>query len=83
MSTTRVRVKSRREWPEGHPMDLPGYASAPENGEWLTVLLPPITDPSWSCGTEFLWRVSDEDVRAKGMDPSEPCHVCIHQIEAD
>jgi hypothetical protein len=63
-------------------MDMPGYASAPEDEMWLTVLLPPKQGQHpFDCGAPFIWRVSDEDVRAYGLDGNR--YVCVHQVWAD
>jgi len=51
-------------------------------GKFIRVELPPKVNETWPCGSQWLWRVVDED-RAQIKHSVEGAYVCEHQIEID
>lgn len=85
MSTTSVRLSGVGRHCKGRPDG--GGAPAPARsfaGRWIEVLLPPeAPDGSWTCGTEYVWRVTDSSARELGCADPYGRVVCVHQIEID
>jgi len=83
-ATTRVRLISRASGhnSRGNP---PGGASNVV-GQFIEIALPPVEpDHNWTCGTPYVWAVTDDQLAAINVRPGYFGHifVCVHQIEID
>ena len=54
-------------------------------GKEVEICLPPeAPDPGWTCGTEYVWRIPDDEIeRLTGSTPPGRIFACEHQLELD